>query len=827
MPLPVEEILPELCNALVQGHAVLCSPPGSGKTTRAPLALLRQPWLAQNRIIMLEPRRPAARMAACYMAELLGEAVGQTVGYQVRMERKVSARTRIEVLTEGLLIRRLQSDPELSGVGLIVFDEFHERSLQADLGLALCLDVCTSLRDDLRILVMSATLDEHAVADLIGGAVIASDGGLHPVELRHLEKSTGREALSATLKLIRQACEEQPGDVLAFLPGKAEISRLEQQLQESSLSKEVFQLHGEMDAAAQSRVLRPEKNHARRIILATDVAETSLTIEGITSVVDSGLARKPIFDPDSGLSRLRLLPISRASADQRAGRAGRLGPGVCYRAWTEMEHRHRPAQRPAEILQADLAPMVLELALWGVSDPQIMAWLDPPPKPAWSQGVALLQELEALDASAHITAHGKRLAGLGVHPRLAHLLVRGGGGNTLAADIAALLSDRDPWRNQPGQARPADLELRLQAMESMRCGGKPPMTVDAWKIRQLLRLSERLQKQCRHLPPPGRELSAAALLSLSYPERIARCRYGAGGRYLMASGGGAVLPVGDGLATSEYLSIAHMDAGSREGRIWLAMALREEDLLELYHKQTCHRQELKWDDQRQRVVARKTITLGALLLSSQEAPVTTGPDIVEKLLQVIRLQGLECLGWADQTLQLQARIQLAMQLDREGGWPDVSNEWLLKNLETWLAPWLGEKRSMQEVKQLNLQSILQSFLDWEHQQRLDMRLPMRWELPDGSSAAIDYLSAPPVLAVPLQLMFGVAQTPAVFRGAQPLLLHLLSPAGRPLQVTTDLAHFWSNAWQEVKKEMRGRYPKHQWPDDPANAVPVRLKRNLQ
>lgn len=826
MPLPVEEILPRLCDVLASRHAVLTSPPGSGKTTRVPLALLEQPWLQHQKIIMLEPRRPAARMAAVYMSKLLGEAVGQTVGYQVRMERCMGKKTRIEVLTEGLLVRRLQEDPELSGVGLVIFDEYHERSLQADLGLALCLDVCASLREDLRLLVMSATLDEHAVAELIGGDIVSSDGGLYPVAHRYLPRSAAREILPATSKLVQQASREQQGDILVFLPGKGEMNRLQERLQQLPLKRQILQLHGEMDAGAQAKVLVSEKNHPPRIILATDVAETSLTIEGIAAVVDSGLTRKPVFDPDSGLSRLRLLPIAQASADQRAGRAGRLGPGVCYRAWTESEQRQRPGQRPAEILQADLAPLVLELALWGVSDPDVMSWLDAPPTPAWKQALELLQELEALDTRGHITAHGKQLAVLGLHPRLAQLLVKGGGGNTLAADIAALLSDRDPWRHQAGQLRPVDLGLRLQAMQDLRQGEKPPAGMDARKLRQLLQLSERLYKRCRHLAVAAQTLSAGALLSLAYPERIARRRQGTDGRYLMASGRGAVLPLDDGLVTAEYLSIAHMDAGSREGRIWLALAVEEKALLQLHGTQIHQAEALTWDEQRQRVIARKITALGALQLSVQEVQLTTGADVVAELLKAIRRKGLECLSWSDQALQLQARIQLAGKLDGHGGWPVLANDWLLANLETWLAPWLEGKRSLQEIRQLNLQSILQSFLDWEQIKRLDELLPPRWLLSDGSSAAIDYLSDPPVLAVPLQLMFGVAQTPTVFRGRQPLLLHLLSPAGRPLQITTDLAHFWDDAWEQVKKEMRGRYPKHHWPDEPSNATAVKLKRNL-
>ncbi|WP_456380496.1 ATP-dependent helicase HrpB [Thiolapillus sp.] len=825
MFLPVEEILPQLCDALSLGHVVLTAPPGSGKTTRVPLALLDEPWLAGKKIIMLEPRRPAARMAAAFMSELLHEGVGQTVGYQVRMERRISESTRIEVLTEGLLVRRLQDDPELSGVGLVIFDEFHERSLQADLGLALCLDVCASLREDLRLLVMSATLDEQKVADLMGGEAVISDGGLHPVVVEHLARSAGQDLLLATARLVHRALREQPGDVLVFLPGKDEMARLQESLSGSGV--EILQLHGEMDAATQSRVLRPESGHPRRVVLATDVAETSLTIEGITAVVDSGLSRKPLFDPDSGLSRLKLLPIAQASATQRAGRAGRLGPGVCYRAFTEQEFFSRPAQRPAEILQADLAPLVLELALWGVNDAAELSWLDLPPTAAWEQAAALLRRLDALDEGGRISAHGRRMARLGLHPRLAHLLLSGGRDNVLAADLAALLSERDPWRVRSGVPRPADLGLRLQELETLRQGGNPSTGIDAHACRRTLRLSERLQRQCRSLSEEeGRGLSAAALLSLAFPERIARRRLGADGRYLMASGRGAVLPADDGLAVADYLAIAQMDAGSREGRIWLAMKLDEQELWAVHGERITEKTELVWDAQAARVGRRCLSVLGALELSLREVSAGDDPAVIKRLLQAVAELGLDCLNWSGDALQLQARMNLARHLDESGGWPDVSDQWLQNNLGDWLAPWAEGMRSLKELRKLDLQALLQGLMTWEQTRRLDELLPRRWKLGDGSSAAIHYTASSPVLAVPLQLMFGMAQTPVVFRGRQPLLLHLLSPAGRPLQVTTDLAAFWADAWEQVKKEMRGRYPKHYWPDDPANAKPVRLKKNL-
>ncbi len=826
MPLPVEPILPELCRALHQGHAVLTSPPGSGKTTRVPLALLDQPWLRGQKILMLEPRRPAARMAATYMARLRGEDLGQTIGYQVRMERRIGPHTRIEVLTEGLLVRRLQSDPELEGVGLIIFDEFHERSLQADLGLALSLDVCAALREDLRLLVMSATLEASRVAQLLGGRHITSDGGLHPVEIRHLPSSAGSETLAACARLALTACREQNGDVLVFLPGKAEIEQLRKQLQTTAPALEILSLHGEMDATTQSRALNPPQNPGQRLILATDVAETSLTIEGIGAVVDSGLSRKPGFDANSGLTRLQLLPIAQASAQQRAGRAGRLGPGICYRAYTEQEYRQRPAQRPAEMLQTDLAPLVLELALWGVTDAASLHWLDTPPKAAWNQGKALLQQLDALDSEGQLTKHGRKLAGFGIHPRLAHLLACAGADNAEAADLAALLSERDPWRPRPGQPRPADLSLRLAEMQALREGRKPSNRIHQGALRQLLRLSARLQQQAARLGRKQNPPSAAQLLALAYPDRVAQRRSGSDGRYLLRSGKGAVLARDDGLAVADFLAVAHMDAGIREGRIWLALPLQKHALQQIHAPHLQQQDELYWDAAGQRVRAKNLTRLGALVIRSQDTRPADPRQVQALLLAQIKSAGIAVLPWNNESRQLQARITLARLARPQSTWPDIGDSALQHSLHHWLTPWIEGMRGFADLQQLDMQQILLAMLDWEQQQQLDRWLPRRWRLADGSSAAIDYCANPPVLAVPLQLMFGVQQTPAVLQRQLPLKLQLLSPAGHPLQVTTDLQHFWDHAWHEVKKEMRGRYPKHQWPDDPLQARPVRLKRNL-
>ena len=826
MPLPVEAVLPELNRVLEQGHAVLASPPGSGKTTRVPLELLQQPWLSGKKILMLEPRRPAVRMAAGYMARQLGEEPGQTVGYRMRLERRIGPGTRLEILTEGLFIRMLQEDPELTGVGLVIFDEFHEQSLSSELGLTLCLDVCGSLREDLRLLVMSATLDRRAVTDLIGGTAIDSDGGLYPVTVHHLSRSAGREILPTTRKLVRQAVREQQGDILVFLPGKGEINRLQEQLSEDGVDAEILQLHGEMDAASQAHLLLPQGGHRRRVILATDVAETSLTIEGISTVVDSGLARKPAYDPNSGLSRLQTRPIPQASAHQRAGRAGRLGPGHCYRAWTATEHESRPFQRPAEILQADLAPLVLELALWGVTDPTSLRWLNPPPTPAWQQAVTLLERLEALDREGRITPHGRKIARTGLHPRLGHMVIRGGGNSHLAADLAALLSERDPWRGAPGEPRPVDIDLRLQAMEALRQGNTPDTRFDVHVLHRLLKLSDQLHSRAADLPPSSAHFSAASLLSFAYPERVAGKRDAPSGRYLLASGKGGILPPNDALQAAPFLAIGQMDAGSREGRIGLALELSRVELEAAHASRLEKLEELYWDKAGEKVRTRHLLRLGALELSSREVPTVPGDKVQRLLLEAIRYRGPTALALPRSVQQLRARVQLAATFDDTGAWPELSNQGLMKTLDEWLPPWLEGKRSLQEVRSLDWTSLFRGLLGWEKLQKLDRLLPTHWVFADGSRVPINYGNRPPVLAVPIQQLYGTRQNPSVMQGRIPLQLHLLSPAERPLQVTTDLAHFWNHAWNEVRKEMRGRYPKHQWPEDPANALPVELKRNL-
>ena len=824
--LPIEGVLPQVARALERGHLVLSAPPGSGKTTAVPLALLQAPWLAGRKILMLELRRPAARMAATYLAAQLGEKVGETVGYAMRLERCVGPRTRLEVITEGLLTRRLQTDPELTDVGLVIFDEFHERALQADLGLALCLDVCQGLRDDLRLLVMSATLEEEAVAACLGAEVVRAEGGSYPVEVEYLARPAGDQWLSACARLVQRACREQEGDVLVFLPGKGEIQRLAERLAEVLPEVTCLPLHGELDAAAQARVLKPPPGHPQRVVLATDVAETSLTIEGIGAVVDSGLARKPRFDPNSGLSRLVLGPISQASARQRAGRAGRLGPGICLRAYTEAEFQRRPAQRPAEILEQELADLVLELALWGVTDPAQLRWIDPPPRAAWAQAVGLLQALGALDDEGRITRRGRAMAPLGLHPRLAHLLL-GGGDDPRAADLAALLSHRDPWRGAPDRPRPVDLSLRLQALQALRAGRPVPPELDEQSARAILHLSRRLRRRLGASQAGSKESapSPAGLLSLAYPDRIARRRPGSDQRYLLASGRGARLPEGDALQGSEFLVVAALDAGQREGRIWQALALEEAELHALHGHRMVRREVLEWDADKAQVIRRRHLNLGELVLQSQVLP-AQGPQVTELLMARLAEAGLEVLGWPDEVRQFQARVAWARRLEPDGPWPDLSDAWLLAHLDQWLAPWAADARGFADLRRLDHLALLQGRLDWGDLQRLDRELPARWTFADGSRAPIDYLADPPRLAAPVQRFYGLERSPSLWGGRLPLTLVLLSPAGRPVQVTCDLHRFWAGAWSEVRKSLRGRYPKHHWPEAPAKARPVALKRQL-
>ena len=835
--LPIQAILPQICAALGNATAlVLQAPPGAGKTTGVPLALLNEPWLAGQTILLLEPRRLAARAAAARMAGQLNEAVGQTVGYRIRFDSQVSRQTRIEVLTEGLLTRRLQRDPALEGVGLVIFDEFHERSLHADLALALCLDSQRGLREDLRILVMSATLDGAAVASLLGDApIISSEGRAYPVSRHYSPRDPERrDGLNAVVRVVLNALADQHGDVLVFLPGSAEIRQTLRRLEAESACAglALTPLYGDLPGADQQRAIEPDRAGRRKVVLATPIAETSLTIAGVTVVVDAGWTRIPRFDPRSGLTRLETVRISAAAAEQRAGRAGRLGPGVCYRLWSEATQQRLRPHRSAEILEADLAPLALELAQWGVSDPNALAWLDPLPPGALAQARQLLTELEALDDQGRITPTGQDLAALPAHPRLAHLLRRGAalGHGALAADLAALLEERDLLRGDHPFG--SDLSARLDALRSFRRDGRNGAA--RWqadpaacaRIEQSAQRWRRLLRAASSSVEPN-DAAVGLLLALAYPDRIARRRDGGADRYQLANGRGARLNPGDPLLGQDWLVAAHLDAGATEGRIWLAAPVQAADLETHLAARIQPVQEVVWDERQAAIAAYRERRIGALTLSS--APLTDAdPELVRQaMLTGIQQLGLDSLPWTRELREQQARLLSLRHWFPDDGWPDMSDDWLTAHLEEWLSPWLDGIRRRDHLPKLDLAAALHGLLDHRLRARLNEWAPTHLQVPSGSRVRVQYAPGePPVLAVKLQELFGLADTPRIAEGRIAVTLHLLSPAQRPIQVTQDLRGFWERTYAEVKKELKGRYPKHPWPDDPWTAPPTRRIQRL-
>lgn len=811
-PLPIDEILPALRQALAGGNAaVLQAPPGAGKTTRVPLALLDEPWLAGRSILMLEPRRLAASNAARFMAAQLGEAVGTRVGFAIRYQRQVSRATRIEVVTEGILTRRLQADPELSGVGLVIFDEFHERNLNSDLALALCRDAQSGLRDDLKLLVMSATLDAAPVAQLLGDCpLLSSIGRSYPVEIRYLPQEPSGRVADFVPPAVRRTLQETSGDLLVFLPGAGEIRRCAEALADLGGQLDLRPLYGELPFAEQERAIVPGPR--RKVVLATNIAETSLTIEGVAVVIDAGLERRPRYDAARGMSRLETVRISRASAEQRAGRAGRLGPGICYRLWSEGQQGALLPFTPPEIRSADLAPLALELARWGITDPAQLAWLDPPPEGHLAAARQLLQQLGALDQGFRLSALGKAMAELPAHPRLARLLVaaKQQGVCGLGGDLAALLGERDLLGNQrPQRASDSDLLDRLELVN--RPG------------------SEAVRRAARYwrdiLPASGREPAAdldtvGRLLALAFPDRIGRPRDGGGGRYLLSGGAGARLSPWSAVKGGEWLVAVEVEAGAGgEGEIRLASRVSGDLVEELFGATLEWRRELEWDERSGRVLAREVRRLGALVLQQRPAQ-AKAEDLLPALLGQIRRQGLELLDWSPAVSQWRARVRLLAA--QRPGWPDLGDAGLLSTLESWLAPFLDGVTSLAGLRRVALLPALQSLLDWNQQRELDRLAPERLPVPSGSSIRLDYLAeGGPVLACKLQELFGLAETPRILDGTVPVLIHLLSPAGRPLAVTRDLRSFWDSVYPEVQKEMKGRYPRHPWPNDPWNAVATR------
>ena len=826
MPFPVDELLPQLNTTLQQNlNVVLQAPPGAGKTTRVPLALLTASWLADKKIIMLEPRRIAARAAARFMAGSLGEGVGETVGYRVRQDSKLGPKTRIEVVTEGILTRMLQDDPALESVGVVIFDEFHERNLNSDLALALCLDAQQGLRDDLRLIVMSATLDGAEVARLLDNApVLTSEGRSYPVALRHqpvkINFSRDRRGfLQAVVRQIMTVLQEEQGSVLVFLPGAGEIQQVYTSLQESIQQDDIIlaPLFGQLSADEQDAAIQPAPEGKRKLVLATSIAETSLTIDGIRIVIDSGLMRSPRFDANTGLSQLVTLSVSQAGAAQRCGRAGRTQAGVCYRLWSAATHLV-PHTNP-EILDADLAALMLELAQWGVADVQALRWLDTPPAPHVSQAVELLQQLGALDDAGRITRHGAAMVQWGVHPRLAHMMLRGKeiGVGSLACEIAALLSERDVLR---GRVREADLQLRVEALRDRSRASN----IDQAAIRQVRQTAQQWQRQLK-VTAVNEQTDLAlggVLLAYAYPDRIARQRDNDGSRYLLSNGRGASLNEGDMLSREEYVIAAHL-AGGREARIFLAAAITREQL-ESFHADLIQTQcFVSWDPHNNCVQARRQQCIGELILDDAEWRDADAEAVQQALLEGIQQQGLNCLPWNDRARELQARVNF-LHAELNEPWPDLSDATLLATLDDWLSPYLTGMSRLSHLQRLDLYGILLARLPWALQNSLNELAPTHLVVPSGSRVRLDYRQSPPVLAVRLQEMFGLTDTPRIANGRVAVLLHLLSPARRAVQITQDLAGFWQSSYHDVKKDLKGRYPKHHWPDDPVQAQPTAKQR---
>lgn len=811
MALPIEAVLPSLLTTLASHTAVvLQAPPGTGKTTRVPLALREAEFLQGKKIVMLEPRRLAARSAARFMAALLGEEVGRTVGYRTRLDTKISRDTRIEVVTEGILTRLLQSDAELAEYGIVIFDEFHERSLQADLGLALVRECQLVLREDLRLLVMSATLEAQPVARLLGEApVLACPGQVFPVEVRY--NAPGRTPwLDHLAQVVRDALKTESGSLLVFLPGEGEIRRLMERLDNLPVPATLAPLYGQLSGEEQDRAIAPAPAGERKIVLATSIAETSLTIEGIRVVIDAGFLRAPSYDPNSAMTRLVTQRVATANAEQRRGRAGRLGPGICIRLWSEEENSRLQPFAVPEIRQADLTGMVLELAQWGVRDAADLCWLDLPPAASWAQARELLQALEALDDNGAITAHGRAVLALGMPPRLGHMLVRGRemGLATLAAELAALLSERDILPRDSG----ADLHDRVLCLR----GEQHFHGVDRGRLQRVRDDARRLQDK-RPALTVEQDDDAGRLLALAFPDRVAQRRSGAAARYVLANGRGAFLPEEDRLAREPWLVVADLDGQAREAKMFLAVRLSLPALEATLAPVIEAREFVSWDSASQAVQARQQRVLGALVLEDKALASATPEKIAAALAQAIAEAGLQMLPWTEALRQWQARVQIMHRLE-PAQWPDVSDAALRASVPAWAGPYLAGLSRFSHLDRFPLHDALSGQLEWSQQQALDEQLPTHLAVPTGSRISIDYTGEhDPVLAVKLQEMFGLLETPRLARGRVPLTIHLLSPAQRPVAVTQDLASFWKNAYAEVRKDMRGRYPRHPWPEDPFTA----------
>jgi ATP-dependent helicase HrpB len=845
-----------LCAALARhGDAVLQAPTGAGKSTIVPLALLEEDWLADRKILMLEPRRLAARAVAARMAALRGESVGQTIGYRMRFDTRVSRATRIEVLTEGVLARLLQEDPALEGVGCVIFDEFHERSLQADLGLALCLDARRQLGSSFRLIIMSATLEGERITRLLGDAALVQvPGRAFPVTVQYLgngapllpavgpgpDAARDAQRLTGTVvRAVQRALEHSSGGVLVFLPGSGEIRRVEAGLAQAGLPSavRVLSLYGQMASAAQDAVLTPAAPGIRKVVLATNLAETSLTIPDVTAVVDSGLVRRSHFDPVTGMSRLDLERISRAASEQRCGRAGRVAPGICYRLWGEGAQASLAATTTPEILEADLAPLALELALWGASDTGALEWLDAPPAPMLQQGRALLTDLGALDAAGRLMARGRDMARLPVHPRLGAMLLAAQDAGTdavgVAARLAAVLSERDllPYGTDAG-ARDPDIGARLELLHTGAARGRVDRAALERVSRTARALEAAVQRLNREQPPSARggggtlpaSDAVGALLAHGFSDRIGQRREGAQRRYLLSNGRGALFDRPSAIAHAAFIVAVELDDREREAKILLAAPLSRETLERIFASRISAEQSFGWDSRAAAVLGRRVRRLGALVLEEHIQAAAPGAETVAAMLEGVREMGLAALPWDRGARLLQARMQFVRSLGRAelADWPASDDATLSANLEQWLPAWLAGLTRREHLERLRLSEALRARLSGEQRRALEALAPSELTMPSGQHVQVDYLDDnAPCVAVRLQEVFGLDQTPRIGGGAVAVTFKLLSPAQRPLQITRDLAGFWRSSYAEVRKAMRGRYPKHAWPENPLEAAPMR------
>jgi ATP-dependent helicase HrpB len=812
--LPIREIIPEIEQKLTDDNTLIVNaPPGAGKSTLLPLALLNSPWLDGRKIIMLEPRRLAARTIAMRMASLLGEEVGQTIGYRIRFENRVSAKTKIEVVTEGILTRMLHSDNALEGASLVIFDEFHERNIYADVALALCREAQQVLRPELRIMVMSATLDMPQLSSLLKAPVVQSMGRQYPVTIHYTGERDLMLLPEMTARTISKAVSENKGDVLVFLPGEGEIKKVEELLKKLLGEFAIHPLYGQLPPARQYAAIMPNKEGKRKIVLATSIAETSLTIEGITIVVDTGYGRTLKFDAGTGLSRLETIEISKDSANQRAGRAGRLAPGICYRMWSKAAHERMNEHRTPEILEADLASLVLDMVQWGVTNIQQLTWLTPPPKGHVAQATEILHQLEALEDN-RITQHGKKIHQLPCHPRLAHMLLMAQKDDMLplATDIAAILEERDPLLREAG----IDINLRIEALRKHRKEKR-----DGKNFNRIEKIAASYRQLLNVTPDNGPvdPFETGVILVHAYPERIACARPGNNAQFQLSNGALAMAGHRDDLAHEPWLAVAHLDARDGMGKIFMASPLNPKDLAPLVKEQDV----ISWDARKGGLIANRELKIGSIVLQSKPIQNPDKSLLIKAISNAIKKEGEQLLDFNDDVLQWQNRVMNLRLWNNDESWPDVSTETLIATNDKWLLPYLNDVKRPEDLKRINLKEILHHSLDWEKQGALERLAPERIDVPSGSRIKLTYQAngSAPVLAVRLQEVFGMAETPTVNNGKTRVLMHLLSPGYKPVQITSDLKSFWNNTYFEVKKELRTRYPKHVWPDDPWTEKAIR------